>query len=93
MNIKNNKRAQQSVNKIRFALNELLQKCGHKNLSITQICKSANINRATFYSHYDSIEDALYQMCEEYIKKVFSIFLNKTISYKEKIYLRRIYKI
>lgn len=85
MNIKNNKRAQDSKNKIKNAICNMLQTVGHNQLSIKSICANAGVNRTTFYSHFDGVEDALYQICEEYIVKAYKIFLKTNIPYKTRI--------
>lgn len=85
MNKKNNKKAQQSIIKLRNTLiNELSHK-SIKEITITYLCLKSNINRTTFYAHYDTVEDILYEICEENIFKVYNVFLKKDIDYKEKI--------
>ncbi|MFX3673475.1 MAG: TetR/AcrR family transcriptional regulator [Paenisporosarcina sp.] len=48
------------------ALLVLLQTKTLKSISITEICRMANINRGTFYLHYGQIED----LFEEYFKEI-----------------------
>lgn len=85
MNKKNNKKSQQSITKLRNTLvNELSHKT-IKEITVTHLCKKSNINRTTFYAHYDSVEDILYEICEGNIYKVYNVFLKKDIDYKEKI--------
>jgi len=85
MNTKNNKKSKNSIERIKKALRKSLQEQGHKYLTIKSVCETAHLNRTTFYAHYDSIEDALYQMCEGYITQIYSIFINKKLQYREKI--------
>ena len=52
------------------ALIDLLQEKALENISVRELVNKADINRSTFYSHYDTIYDLLI-----YIKKI--IFPNK----------------
>lgn len=85
MNIKNNQKSKNSIAKIQNALYNLLSTVGHKKLTIKLVCNEAQINRTTFYAHFDSIEDALYQMCEKHIIDVFKIFLKLDLPYKLRV--------
>ena len=85
MNVKNNKKYQQSFEKIKTAICTLLKEDEQKKLSVTQICQKAQINRTTFYAHFDKTEDAIYTICEEYIVKAYKLFLNEKISYTDRI--------
>ena len=85
MNIKDNKKSKQSINKIKNSICKMLKSVNHNQLTIKEICLDAGINRTTFYAHFDSIESALYQICEEYITKAYKIFLNTQIPYKDRL--------
>lgn len=85
MNIKNNKRTIQSKKKVCDTLLEMLSKVGHKDLTVKNLCKEANINRTTFYIHYDNIEDVLYQIFEDYVIRVYNVFTNNEIEYKQRV--------
>ena len=85
MNIKNNKKSRDSICKIKDALSCLIATKGHECLTIKEICEKSKINRSTFYSHFDNIEDALYQICEEYIMNIFKVFLDTSIHYRERL--------
>lgn len=52
MNTKNNKRRRESKHKIENAFIELLQEKEVTAISVTDICKLANVNRTTFYANY-----------------------------------------
>jgi len=85
MNIKNNKKSKESIKKIQNSLYKLLSSLGDNKLTIKELCQDAKINRTTFYAHFDSIEDALYQICEEYIVKIYKVFLNTNVDYKTRV--------
>ncbi|BAC15140.1 transcriptional regulator (tetR-family) [Oceanobacillus iheyensis HTE831] len=70
------KRIQRSKIAIRESFLSILEEKHFEEISISEICRVANYNRGTFYSHYDSkqilleevIHDTLHDMVEE-IKK------------------------
>src|SRR3954453_23732446 len=48
------------------ALLDLLKEQALEDISISEICRKATINRGTFYLHYNQIED----LFEEYFKEI-----------------------
>jgi len=67
MNTINNKRKKESQEKIEKVFMELIQNKEISEITVTDICKKANLNRTTFYSNYidvydlaDKIKDYLY---------------------------------
>ncbi len=57
MNTKNNKRRQETRQRIEGVLMELLQERELSQISVSDICKEAGVNRSTFYANYDDIYD------------------------------------
>ena len=57
MNTKNNRRRQESVEKIQRAFVELLQTTELKKISVTDICKRTGLNRSTFYANFVDVYD------------------------------------
>ena len=57
MNVKNNKRKRDSMERITKVFLELLQTKEVHEISVTEICKLAKVNRATFYANYIDIYD------------------------------------
>lgn len=55
MNTPNNKRKKESIKKIERAFVELLQSEEFKQITVSDICKIAGINRTTFYANYIDI--------------------------------------
>lgn len=55
MNTKNNKRKRESRQKIEQVLIEFLQTRELSQISVSDICKKANLNRSTFYANYVDI--------------------------------------
>lgn len=57
MNTANNKRRRESRKKIENALVKLLQQHELNQISVTELCKLAKVNRTTFYANYIDIFD------------------------------------
>lgn len=74
MNIKNNQRYKMSSEKIETAFLSLILKHKYEDITISQICKRANINRSTFYCHYDDINDLIVKIESKFAKGTASIF-------------------
>lgn len=74
MNKKNNKRYKISSEKIETAFLTLLLNNRYEDITVSQICERANINRSTFYAHYDDINDLIIKIEDRFAKSVASIF-------------------
>ena len=57
MNTANNKRRRETLEAIKKAFVELIQNHDLDQISISQLCKKAGINRTTFYACYDNLHD------------------------------------
>lgn len=64
MNIKNNKRKRESIKRMEDAFVRLIQTKEIKDISVTEICKTAGLNRSTFYANYIDIYDLVDKMRE-----------------------------
>lgn len=78
MNTKNNQRTRISKLLFRNALMDLLKQKGdiHK-ISVRELCEKAELNRSTFYAHYNEPKDLLEELenelltsTEEHLKKI-----------------------
>ncbi|MBE5910416.1 TetR/AcrR family transcriptional regulator [Pseudobutyrivibrio sp.] len=56
--------------RIRSALYELIQERSVEKITVTAICKRADINRATFYKHYLDVQDLIDKLQEETIQEL-----------------------
>lgn len=74
MNIKNNSRYKMSSEKIETAFLSLILKNQYEDISISQVCQEAGINRSTFYCHYDDINDLVIKIENKFAKSMASIF-------------------
>lgn len=65
-----------TANKIDEAFLKILEKKDLEYITVKEICMEANVNRSTFYLHYETIDDLLKE-CTEYINSKFlSYFTN-----------------
>ena len=74
MNIKNNSRYKMSSEKIETAFLALILNHKYEDINISQICEQANINRSTFYCHYDDINDLVIKIESKFANSMASIF-------------------
>ena len=74
MNIKNNSRYKISSDKIETAFLTLLLNHNYEEITISQICEQANINRSTFYCHYNDINDLIIKIENKFAKSTANIF-------------------
>ena len=76
MNTANNARRKKSKDDIRKAyLNLIISRNDIASITVSDICKKAHVNRTTFYSHYDGIEElntSIFKWMVEQFLNVFS---------------------
>ena len=63
-----------SSEKIETAFLSLLSRYRYEDITISLICKQAEINRSTFYCHYDDINDLIIKIEGKFAKGMASIF-------------------
>jgi len=76
MNTANNRRKKNSQLKIEKVFLELIQTKDINEISVTDICNKAGLNRTTFYSSYIDIFDLADKIREKLEKDVFSLYSN-----------------
>lgn len=59
---------------LKEALLRLLEKKSLERISITELCREAGINRATFYRHYELPRDLLTEMQTEFLEEMMKSF-------------------
>lgn len=74
MNKVNNKKKKDSQLKIEKVFLELIQTKEINQISVTDICKMANLNRTTFYSNYIDIYDLADKIRDKLEEDVFSLY-------------------
>ncbi len=65
MNTPNNKRKKESQKKIQKVFIQLIQSKEIHQISVTEICERANLNRSTFYANYLDIYDLANKITEQ----------------------------
>ncbi len=70
MKKKEDRRVRYTKMVLRESLIEILMEQEISSVTITQICERADINRATFYSHYSDQYDLLSQIAEEFLEDI-----------------------
>lgn len=91
MNRKQDKRNLDTKNKLANAFKELSKKKQMNKISINDLIKYCNINRNTFYYHFEDIYDLINWIFNEEVKTIIEsfdetnpeIFLNKVFDYIE----------
>lgn len=73
MNIKNNQRAQLTRNKIKEVFIEMLSSKAIHQITVQDICRKADVNRTTFYAHYDDIYDLMQKIETELWQGIMSV--------------------
>ncbi|GHP14238.1 TetR family transcriptional regulator [Lentilactobacillus fungorum] len=61
--IKNNRRTKYTIHAIKAAMLVLLESEPLSKITVTEICKQADVNRGTFYLHFDN-PDSLFEAIE-----------------------------
>ncbi len=66
---------QKTTAKIRSTFIKMLSKNSVNDITVTDLCKAAGVNRATFYYHYNSVEDVAAEI-ERNMESEFARFLS-----------------
>lgn len=65
---------QNTAKKMNSALIELLEEKEFSQITVLEVCKKANVNRSTFYSHYNNTYDLLEEVHVSFNKKLDKYF-------------------
>ncbi len=77
MNTKNNQRFLQTEQLIKTTLIDLLATKDINKISVSEICKLANINRTTFYLHYLDVYDLMQKIETDMSTQMVDFFASK----------------
>ena len=65
-----NRRSKMTKRLIKESLTELLETENLNSISVRMICERADLNRSTFYLHYETLDDLLSEFTEELMSSV-----------------------
>ena len=65
---KTDRRTLMTKGMIKDALLELLQNTPYEKITVTALCKQSEITRATFYLHYNNIDDVLDELLDDALR-------------------------
>ena len=77
-------RIEKTKRKIKDALFAILEKKAIADVTISEICQKAKVNRNTFYAHYATPEKVLEEIANEYISEEYKV-LNACTTTKETV--------
>jgi len=65
MNTEMNQRRQNTLDSVETAFFQLIQNKALKEISVSELCKAAEINRSTFYENYDDLNTLASAWCRK----------------------------
>ena len=71
---KNDRRVRYTKQAIKSALMELLETTSFDQITVKALCEKAEINRATFYTHYETLNALIEELEYEECKQLFEMF-------------------
>lgn len=77
-NISNNKTNQNSEKRMIRALIILVQNKKLRQISVSELCALAKVNRTTFYNHYDNIQDIAHAARQAIMDEYAKLFADNT---------------
>lgn len=92
MNIQNNQRKKKSQEKIQKVFIELIQTKEINQITVSDICKKANLNRTTFYSNYIDIYDLANKIKENLFQAVLDLYPDETKEKKHSYDFLKLFK-
>lgn len=69
---KNDLRYRFTEDLIKHAIADIISEKKTIKISVAELIQRCNINRGTFYNHYNSIEDLIKVMCSDFVSECFS---------------------
>lgn len=82
MKIKENQRVALTKQLLKESLIRLMETKSLQKISVSELCKNAGINRATFYNHYTTPSDILKEIGNEMADEIQAIFEEKNLHHK-----------
>ena len=92
MNTVNNKRKRNSQEKIKKIFIDLIQNKEINEITVSDICKKAKLNRTTFYSNYIDIYDLADKIKDELFQDVLDLYPDETKNMKRSYDFLKLFK-
>lgn len=73
------RRVQKTNQSLQLAFKKLAKTTRYRDITVKQLTKTAQINRKTFYLHYDSIDDFSAMIADEISEKILQLILEKPL--------------
>lgn len=68
-----NRNALRSKRMLAQALSELILEMPYEKITVSAITRRADLNRGTFYAHYESVDDLMREVLDDIVEKLFSV--------------------
>lgn len=75
-----NRNARRSVRLLKEALVELLVESPYDRISVSDVTRRADLNRGTFYAHFDDMDDLLRSVLDDFAEAVSRIVNNADVA-------------
>ena len=92
MNTPNNKRRRESQEKIEKVFVQLLQTKNINEISVSDICKLAKVNRSTFYANYIDLYDLVEKLHSRMIEDFFNLYAEEVAAKKHSYDFLKLFK-
>jgi len=69
------RRKKYSLKMIRQAFLDLLKEKDITSITVTEVCKLADVNRGTFYKYYNDIDDLFQQTCDTFLNEIYNLLI------------------
>ncbi|KRO26981.1 TetR/AcrR family transcriptional regulator [Lactiplantibacillus fabifermentans] len=90
---KNNRRSQMTERLIQDSLIDLLKSQTINEITVTAVCKAADINRGTFYAHYNDVKDCMHTMEQDATKELLAVINEHTHPHSLRAILTGIFEV
>lgn len=88
MNVKNNKRRRDSIDRIQKAFINFIEEKKLHEITVSDICKEAGINRSTFYSNFLDVYDLSEKITEKLHEEVMALYHDEIKGNKKSDYIK-----
>lgn len=73
MDVTDERRRTKGGKLLKAEFRKALMEKGIRKISVKELCRSAGLNRSTFYENYASLQDLLYEVQRDYFRNIFTM--------------------